>query len=166
MNNDKNAVLKNVDIKFRNFAGAEKKFNPAGRRSFCIFLEPEIAQDMAKDGWNIKKLVPKDDDDIEVPYIQVFVSDKYYPTRIYLISGENKTKIRFNSMAILDWIDIESADVTLRPYYWEVNDKSGIKAYAKDIHIRVSEEDFDDVRLEMEYDESEPLHVSSEDIND
>ena len=30
--------IDNAKIAFRNFAGEERKFNPAGNRNFCVFL--------------------------------------------------------------------------------------------------------------------------------
>ena len=39
-------TIKNARIGFRNFEGAEGKYNPAGNRNFCIFLPEDIAKEM------------------------------------------------------------------------------------------------------------------------
>ena len=48
--------IDNARVVFRNFEGAEGKFNPAGNRNFCVFLPDEIAKDMERDGWSIRWL--------------------------------------------------------------------------------------------------------------
>ncbi len=51
-----NLMIENARIMFRNFAGREQQFNSQGDRNFCIFLEPDQAEDLLKRGWNIKYL--------------------------------------------------------------------------------------------------------------
>lgn len=128
--------LENVRIGFRNFEGKEGKFNKKGDRNFAVFLNRELAEAMAADGWNVK--FPKDnpnavdpDEDDRDPYIQVSVGFDFYPPNIFLISNDTPTKIGENEVAMLDWAEIENVDLVLRPYEWSVNRNSGIKAYLK-----------------------------------
>ena len=44
-------------------------------------------------------------------------------------------------VATLDRARIINADMTVRPRYWEVNGKSGYKAYLKVLHVTIEEED-------------------------
>lgn len=127
--------LENVRIGFRNFEGREGMYNKKGERSFAVFLDHELAEQLAADGWNVK--FPKDtrdidpDEDTRQPYMQVSVGFDYYPANVFLISNEQPTKLSEDEVAMLDWAEIENVDVVLRPYEWSVNRNSGIKAYLK-----------------------------------
>ena len=60
----KNITFMDAQILFKNFAGEERKFNPAGNRNFCLVIEDEVqAQQMFEEGWNVRILPPRTDDD-------------------------------------------------------------------------------------------------------
>ena len=138
--------LENVRIGFRNFEGREGPFNKAGERSFAVFLDRATAEAMAADGWNVK--FPKEvnsvdpDADSRDPHLQVTVGFDYYPANVFLISNGQPTKLSEQEVQMLDWAEIESVDLVLRPYEWSVNRNSGIKAYLKSGYFTIVSDKF------------------------
>lgn len=142
MPNDGMLTLMNATIIFRNFAGREGPYNREGDRNFCVLLEDQVAEAMALDGWNVKTLRAKEEQP-EQPYLQVSVGFKVRPPRMFLITHGGRTPIDEETIELLDWVDIRTVDLTIRPYEWAVRDKSGIKAYLKTLYIVVQEDPLD-----------------------
>lgn len=140
---NKNIVIEDARIMFRNFSGEEGRFNPKGRRNFCVLIDPSIVQDLIEDGWNIKYLQPKDDDGEPLPYLQVSVSFGKIPPKIFLIKRNGKIQLDEDTIDILDWAEIENVDLIIRPYNWEINGMSGIKAYLKSMYVTCAEDEFE-----------------------
>lgn len=138
-----NIVIENARIGFRNFSGNAGKFNPAGRRNFCVFLENDLGKVLESDGWNVRWLQPKDDSDELTPYLQVAVSYDNIPPKIVLVTSKGKTILDDNSVNILDWAEISSVDLIIRPYNWEVSGKGGVKAYVKSMYVTIVEDEFE-----------------------
>ena len=116
---------------FRNFSGNEGKFNPKGRRNFCVQIDAESAYTLEQDGWNIRYLKPIDEEDEPQAYLQVTVSYDNIPPKITIIKPSGKVTLNEDTVNILDWAEIKNIDMTIRPYNWVVNEKSGVKAYIK-----------------------------------
>lgn len=138
--NDKNLILEDVVIAFRNFEGKEDTYNRAGDRNFAILLDDERAAQMERDGWNVKRLKPRDDEEVGTPYIQVAVSYKNRPPKIGMVTSKGLTYLGEEEVEMLDWVDIETADVTLNPYEWAVNGKTGVKAYLQTLFLKIEED--------------------------
>ena len=58
-----NIIIEGGRIIFRNFAGEESKFNRAGNRNFCAIISNDMVDQLKEDGWNIKQLPPREEDD-------------------------------------------------------------------------------------------------------
>ena len=138
-----NIVMEGARIIFRNFSGKEGKYNPPGKKSFCVILDNELAEKLKDDGWNIKYLRPRDDDDGPTPYLPVTVAFEFNPPKIWLVNSKGRTLLDEGEENMLDWAEIENVDLIIRPYMWEVNDKSGIKAYLKSMFVKVVEDDLE-----------------------
>lgn len=138
-----NIIVENAKIAFKNFSGKEGQFNPEGKRNFCLILDPELAEKLHVDGWNVRTLKPKDDGEIPQPYIQVSVSFLAKPPKIVLVTSRGKTLLTEETVGMLDWAEITNVDLSVTPYQWSVAGKNGVKAYLKNMYVTIQEDEFE-----------------------
>lgn len=137
-----NISIENASIGFRNFSGKEGKYNAEGNRNFGVFLETDLANALEADGWNVRWLNPRDPEDDPQGFMSVKVGFGNYPPKIILISNGNKSELHEDTVHLLDWAEIESVDLIVRPYQYNVNGKEGIKAYLKTMYVVLAVDDF------------------------
>lgn len=140
-----NLVVENANIGFKNFAGAAGKFNNAGNRNFCLFIDdPVLIEQLKNDGWNVKFLAARDEGDPPRAYIQIKVRfDSARPPKIVLVTSHGKTVLDEANVNILDWADIKKVDLVVNPYPWELGGRTGVTGYLKTMYVTVEEDEFE-----------------------
>jgi hypothetical protein len=152
---DNTVLMEGVRIIFRNFSGKEGQYNREGDRNFGVILPSEdVAQQMATDGWNVKWLKPRDEEEgeegEETPWLSVSVNFKGRPPRIVMITSRGRSNLGEDEIEILDWADITNVDLIVRPYEWSVNGRDGIKAYLQSIYVTIEEDELEKKYAEMD----------------
>lgn len=123
-------VLENAKFIFRpNFSGAESEFNHAGDRNFNVIVPNDIVEGLVADGWNVKTRPGRTPDEEPTNYIKVNVKFGGYPPEIVVWSGKNKTFLDENTAGAIDRMDIDSMDMIISPYHYDVRGKQGVSAY-------------------------------------
>ena len=138
-------LFEDAQIRFKNFAGREGMYNAEGDRNFCLFLSPQQAEAMSRDGWNIKMLKSREEGEEPSPYIQVSLkyrgrSGPVKPPNVVMITSRGRTSLSEDECEVLDYVDIRKVDLIIRPYTWAVSGKSGVKAYLKSIYVTIEED--------------------------
>ena len=140
-----NRLLQMDDAKicFRNFRGEGSMYNAEGNRTFSVIIPTqEMAEALQNDkneygvGWNVKIKPPYEDGDEPFMHLPVKVkyTDRSQP-RVYLISGNNKTELKEDTIGMLDDIDIRSVDLDIRPYDGEGRFGPHRTAYLSAIYV-------------------------------
>lgn len=143
-----NLFIENAEVlpgSFRNFAGRGDKYNKEGDRNFNIVIsDPVFANELLRDGWNLREMRRRDDDDPNEPpryKLNIAVSFRQLrglpPMKVYLYSGGKRTELDEETIATLDYAEYRTADLTVRPRIW-TDDKTGekrVKAYLQEMHV-------------------------------
>lgn len=150
-----NISIDNAQIRFRNFTGEPTKFDKAGgKRTFSVILDPEMADKLREDGWNVKSWEPEGADE-PIYHLPVEISYKIYPPKVWMISGNKKTMLQEDTISALQYAEFTKVQLIIRPYCWEVNGKSGIKAYVKAMYVTIEEDEFEKEYRNFEDDDEE-----------
>lgn len=139
----KNIVIDGARIIFRNFTGKESKYNPQGRRKFGVIINNSEAAELEDEGWHIKWLKPRDEDEEPQAYLEVRVNyaEDSAPA-IYMVTSRKKTLLTEENVATLDHADLKHVDLTITPYFWTKGDEHGITAYIKSGYFTIVEDPF------------------------
>jgi hypothetical protein len=139
-NDAKTFMIEDAQLIFRNFEGKEGQYNRKGDRNFSVILPMDVAQVMLADGWNVKFLAAREEGDEEAAYITVAVNFKNRPPRVVMLTSRARTNLDEDTVEVLDWANIEKADLICRAYDWIVGDKSGVKAYLQSLFVTIEED--------------------------
>jgi len=139
----KTFMIEDARIIFRNFAGKEGQYNREGDRNFAVVLPQDLAQQLIKDGWNVRFLKAREEGEEETPYVQVAVNYSNRPPRITMITSASRTVVGEENVDVLDWMEFRTADLICRGYEWTVNGKSGVKAYLQSLFVTIEEDELE-----------------------
>jgi hypothetical protein len=159
--------IENARILFRNFEGREDRYNKLGDRNFCVLLDEVQAKELAENyGLNVKFLKSREEGDPEEAYLKIAVSYKIRPPKLVMLTtrlnpeAEDgieivRTDFEENNCQVFDWVDIEKVDLIFTASPWEVNGKSGIKAYAHSVWVTIVEDELDRKYADVKYAEED-----------
>lgn len=123
-------------IIYRNFEGRGDKFNREGDRNFALVIpDTSITDELIERGWNVKVKPPREEGDDPFMFLPVKVKFNDRGPNIYLVTGTKQNKLDEDIVGMLDNVDIESVDLDIRPYDWDVNGKSGRTAYLQSMQV-------------------------------
>lgn len=143
MANVNNINIEGAMIIWKNFSGERDKFNP-GKRGFSVVIDDTVmADELRQEGWNVKdRPLQEGADDSEQEWtIPVKLNMNRY-TQVWLIVGNHKTLLDEDTVSQLDVVDIVNCDISIRPYEWEMNGRTGITAYVDSMYVTIRENKF------------------------
>ena len=129
-------LIDDARIVYRNFSGTGSRYNREGDRNFAVVIpDKEIADALIENGWNVKIKPPREEGDSPFMYMPVKVKFNDRGPNVYLVTGKRMNRLDEESVSCLDDVDIQSVDMDIRPYDWEVNGRSGRSAYLQSIKV-------------------------------
>ena len=133
---DDSFQVDDAKITFRNFAGAPSQYNREGDRNFVLVIPDEdIAEQLTERGYNVKVKPPRDEEDTKFIYLPIKLKFNTRGPRIYLRTGNAHAIINEDIAIMLDDIDIQSVSMDVRPYDWELGNKTGRAAYLSAMEV-------------------------------
>ena len=145
MLNPENIYFENAEITFKNFSGRPTKYQrQEGFRTFSVVVDdPDMAQHLSEDGWNVRILRPRNEGDAPKYVLDVSINFNFWKKpEIYMICDGHKTKIDEEDLDILDGADIITSDIVVRPRLWDDNGTTRIKAYLQELYVTIQQSRF------------------------
>lgn len=138
-----NIDIENAHILFPNFTGEKTQFNAAGSRNFCVELSEDQARQLEADGWNVKMRKPREEGDDPTYYMKVNIKyGGFKPPHVYVIANGQKTELDEDTIGMLQYADIRSVDLSIRPYNYDVSGKQGVSAYLQSMYVVIEVDKF------------------------
>lgn len=139
---------------FKNFSGKPSEFNREGDRNFAVIIPDDMADELRKDGWNVKIKTPTNPDIEPYNYLPVKIKFSEYGPTVRVISGRNQVRLDEDTIGQLDHMDILKVDLDLRPYDWEsAIFGSGRTAYLQKMYVTQHVDTLEQRYSEMEFPE-------------
>ena len=126
-----------ITIRNANVNGAQANFSGIprgpkdreGDRHFLIRLEPELAEELQNDGWNVKWTKERPDNPEYEPYPYLKVKINYNLRKkpaVYMVTKHNKVLLNEDTISELDGCYFEKVDVTISRIYYKNYDQWSI----------------------------------------
>lgn len=153
-------VIDNARIFYKNFSGRITDYNTNGDREFSVAIEdPDLADRLSDDGWNVRISKPKDPDQEPDHYITVTVSYKYDEPDIRVstgVVGKKESEQHEDTVGRLDKALIkEVRRLVINPYRWHKAGRTGLRGYLHSMYVVLEEDYFADLYAEEEYPEDD-----------
>ncbi len=145
-----NLVINNAQLLrggFKNFSGtARPPYTPAGKRSFHVVLSDSVAEKLRNDGWNVKTLASRDEEDPDIQYIKVSVgfSSGSEPPFVVMKTANKTVKLTEKTIGQLDSAEIKQVNLVIRPYDLSKYSLAGptrVTGYLKSMEVTIEEDD-------------------------
>lgn len=143
MANVNNINIEGAMIIWKNFSGERDKFNP-GKRGFSVVIDDTVmADELRQEGWNVKdRPLQEGADDSEQEWTLPVKLNMNRYTQVWLVVGNHKTLLNEDTVSQLDVVDIVNCDISIRPYEWKMNGRTGIAAYVDSMYVTIRENKF------------------------
>lgn len=136
-------LIEGTQLIFRNLSGKPSDYNKNGSRVTGVIIPPELVNNLVNDGWSVKELPPRDPQEQPLYYMNVKCRFDNFPPKIYLVTKMKKTKLDEETVDQIDYAEIESVDIEISPYDYEINaNNKGRAAYIKVMYVKVIEDAF------------------------
>lgn len=141
------ATIEDARLGFRNFSGARSRYNREGDRNFACFLDPEVADGLSKDGFNVKVKEPKPGSDYDEALLYLAIKVRFqskFPPQVFLITSRGRTRLGEDEIGMLDWAWIKHVDLMFNKSPWR-NDAGdvGYTAYLNKMYVTIEEDELD-----------------------
>lgn len=138
-------TIQNTQLVLKNFSGEKGRyFNSTGNPEFAVVIPPELAEMMSADGWNVKQFKAKPEDTKDPDFfIKVKIGVNGRPPRMVMITSAGRKDISVEDCQVFDYVRISNVDLTLSPYDYEFQGKTGISAYLNSLFVTVEEDELD-----------------------
>lgn len=134
--------LSNRSIIYRNFAGRKEQYNPNGQRKFTVVINPDDAQMLASNGWNVKIRPPKNegDDPFCTLEVKIRLDLDWAKPKIKQFSRTGVVGITEDNIANFDQAEFEKVDIVLRQYVWtNMKGETGVSAQLSEMNAKLAQ---------------------------
>lgn len=141
-------TFRDAPIIYKNFTGEKRQFNAEGDRNFSVMMREEDALALELNGWKVKPMKRRDDDEEQLYHLKVSVAFANRPPRVWLVSSGGRTMLGEGLVGMLDQLDSVKVDLVIVAYDWKMEStgQSGRKAYLQSVFFHMYEDE-----LELEY---------------